>query len=474
MLKILKNKNILYILLSVGFFLIINAVNIYYYVKANYIAGWDGFGHVAISYAYHNEVFPHIFGNIKVWFNGMPFSHFYPPLFYVTTSFLAFVKDQALFVNLFKIFNISMLIVTVIGFYFLALEFLKSKEKALVANMVFVLLLSTYKKFGDLGISVESVFNYGFLPQSFSFIFLILFLIFFNKESTVKNRILSLLSLLCVAISNIHVLFIAVFYICTYHAYLLYTKDFIELKKKMIDCSLAGLISLFWFLPMFYYYQFSGAKSSNYGGFEFIDNYLIISMIFSAISVYIAHKEKNKKIAILALYIFIISTCNYLPLTELIVSIPLHVKRWIIAPILLLPILSLYIINKNKILKGIGFIALITVFFTYIFSVPQQNMLGYFTTAAQDEFQPMLDWIIANKKDSDLINVESAYIGDVSDFWYIHAALGMSGVNTTYAILRESSVMSFAFATIRNSISTDQEAIGTKFNLFGQNKKRNY
>ena len=113
-------------------------------MKADYIPGWDGFGHVAFSYVYHDNIFPNIFGNLKVWFNGMPFTHFYPPLFYFVTSFLAFVQNQDIFLSLFKIFNILMLIVTVSGFYFLSLEFLKNKNKALISNIFFILLISTY------------------------------------------------------------------------------------------------------------------------------------------------------------------------------------------------------------------------------------------------------------------------------------------------------------------------------------------
>ncbi len=312
MLKIPKNKNLFYLCTLILFFLIINVVNIYGYIKTEYVSGWDGLGHVAYAYAYHEHVFPHIFGFIPVWFNGVPFSHFYPPLYYVVTSLLAFANNQTTFLVLSKLFNIAMLIAVIISFYFLSVEFLKSKNKSFFSTFFFILLISTYDRLGDLGVSMESVFNYGFLPQSFSFIFLMLFLLFFNKESTIKNRILSTLTLLCVALSNIHVLILTVLYIFTYWFFLLIDKNFTELKHKIIDCALAGCISLFWFLPMLYYYDFSGAKSSNYGGYQFIDLYLIIAMVLSLICLNIAHAEKNKKMVILSLYVIVISVCNYL------------------------------------------------------------------------------------------------------------------------------------------------------------------
>jgi hypothetical protein len=444
-------------------------------MQADYVPGWDGLGHVAFSHAYHNNIFPHIFDNLKIWFNGMPFSHFYPPLFYFTTSFLALENNQDNFLFLFKIFNILMLIVTIVGFYFLSLKILKSKSKALLSNIIFILLISTYGRFGDLGISIESVFNYGFLPQSFSFIFFIFFLFFFNKESTLRNRIMSIITLLCIALSNIHVLLITSFYIISYFLYLLFNKDFKELKIRITDSIFASLISLFWFLPMLYYYDFSGAKSSNYGGEFYIDTYLLISIILSLISMNIAHVRKNKNIFILSIYTFLISIFNYIPITDLIVQLPLHVKRWVIVPILLIPILSIYIFGKNRLLKAVTIIALVYVSATYLQSITVQNTRGFYMTANENKFPEMIQWIINNKNDKNtLINVESSFINDVADFWYIHALLGMNNVNTTYSILRESSSMSFIFATIRNSISSDQESIGTKFNLYDQNIKGNH
>jgi hypothetical protein len=220
---------------------------------------------------------------------------------------------------------------------------------------------------------------------------------------------------------------------------------------------------------MLYYYNFSGAKSSNYGGEFYIDTFLLISVVLSLIAMNIAHIEKNKSIFILSIYTFLISILNYLPITDLIVQLPLHVKRWAIVPILFIPILSIYIFTKNRLFKVVTIITLIYLSTVYLQSINLQNTKGFYMTANGDKFPEMIDWIKENEDSNNLINVESSYINSVSDFWYIHALLGMNNINTTYSILRESSSMSFAFAAIRNSISSDQESIGTKFNLYDQN-----
>jgi hypothetical protein len=189
----------------------------------------------------------------------------------------------------------------------------------------------------------------------------------------------------------------------------------------------------------------------------------------------LAYREKNKTIATLSLFILSLSFLNYIPIKSLVVAIPLHFERWAIIPILLSPILYLYLMSKNKIFQILGLLGFLYIFSSYLLSIDNQNDRGYFSMIDKKEFEYMIDWITENHNNKDiLINIESAYIDDMHDFWYMHALLGINNVKTSYSILRESSSMGFAFATIRNSISAVQESIGVRFNVRNQNTRGNH
>lgn len=475
--KLQKYSKISYPILAIILFITLNIVNIIYYLQAAYVPGWDGIGHVAYAYVYGNNIFPKLFGYLDVWFNGVPFPNFYPPLFYIITSFLRFIGDQNDFLFNFKLFNILILILTVLLYYIFSNTIFKNRNLAFVSTVILICILSTYRKIGDLGISVESVFNYGFLPQSFAFIFFLIFLILSIGHTDIKNRIFYILSLLFIALSNIHVLITTIIYIFIY-LYILYKENKLnELKIRIIDTFISGSLSLFWYLPMIFYIQYSAAKSSDYGGEYFTKYILFIIIITSIFSLYSSNKYKDLYIKIISIYSLTLGIFNIFPITQYITVLPLHVKRWLITPIVLLPVLLIYCIksNKNKYIKIIFTVFVFSLLFIYINSIKNQNQDSYFTSYKSDNFQELIDWLKVNKNNQDtLINVESVYLNNVADFWYIHALLGMNNVNTTYSILRESASTSFVFAQIRNSISMTQESIAVKTNVMNQNIKHNY
>ncbi len=472
--KVEQRSDLFLVLLSVIIFVLFNFHVFYIYLSSQYVPGWDGTGHATLAYLYYQNVFPSFFGYLDIWFNGMPFPQFYPPLFYFLTSFLAVVGDHSTYFFLFKTAVILILISLVPAFYFLSKNILIKKHKALVSTLLFSVVLSIYSASSDTGVSVEANINTGLLTQTLSFLFFLIFLNFWNKAQSFRNRLISVIALAAIALSNVHVLVIAVFYIFVDLIFILVGRDFKLFIQKGIDSFFSMLITSFWLLPMVYYYEYSSAKSWVWNpGISIATKIIIVVILLSSLAILFLRKQDRFK-KVLSVYFIIILGLVLFNDVSIFGNLPFHPIRWFVAPYLLFPILIVHIIFYEKFPSNqkkravIFFSSLFTlILLIFVFSYKVRDNEGFYLKAKSDRLEDIAEYAKNNfDLNNDVVNVETTYLDDKESTLYtFNSILGINNIKTSYNIFRESSGSSFATVAIRNSLSEQDESWGIKATL---------
>lgn len=469
MLKDLKDFFYTGLLVLLAIFLNWNILSVYF--SSSYIGGWDAMTHFSFAYYYSQNIFPSFFGWIPSWFSGMPFPQFYPPLFYY---FFAVVQHLFLQNNPILLFKIVITVVyflspILLGFIYYSLVDSKTKNYRWVIALSY-LFSSLDIRITGAGFGVQSVFNTGIITHAFSFIPFSLWIIFtYKRKDKDLYSLLSIFFLSLTLLSNVHMaLSCFIFFV------LFYIEEVLSINKKDIkrflkitgEYFVIGFISLcivsFWYLPMLSLYDFSSARSLNYlwgNPVTFITHYGYIPILAILIlrNFSISQAKFIYSASFFSIFSFILLILNVEK-----TGLPIHSDRQLSVVFFIFPILLIYIIsnfsNKIKIIT----LCILIVFLLFIKFFPANNIgiKGMYPKAVN------FDSIIKNfdSLEGSHVLVETQTKGYPLDSLF-NSYLGLSGVRTTYAILRESSISSLFFTAIRNQFSEYPEHWGIRSRL---------
>lgn len=431
--------------------------------------GFDLSGHFAIGKWYADNVFPSTWGWTNSWYFGMPFPQFYPPLFpillAVLTKILPLSYDTlANTTLLLSIFLIPVLI------YSLIKLLIKNELAGWYGALASVLLISS-PTFNYYGSTLESVFVVGLASQTLGFVFFLSWLYFFMSfEKNRSSKILSVLFLFLLSITNIHLfeaslIILLAFILLSSGRFLKGKKlDFIKFDFGRAWWSLLAFFgAAFWYIPMLYFFNYSAGRPIGIGSKLHFFEISFIFFIFTAISLLIAFKRKEEKIFLLGLSSVLLTLPLFFSLDQLILKLPIHFYRFSSVFYLLSIILGSYILAKlmdaiaSKNMKQIvygGFIIVTILFFApKMISTSDARLTKNYDQAKTIEMARYVGSL------SGITNVDYDRTDNASSF-NLNTEIAKYGGKTSYSVFRESTPTSLFAVPVRNNFSASSERIG--------------
>ena len=241
-------------------------------------SAWDGSGHFTLAQIYSDSIFPDTFGWTNAFFAGMPHPNNYPPLFY---WFIALLTHSHLFSFLtsFKIVTTLPTFLLPVATWFLAWKISnKNQQTAFFSALSITPLLVDYRFFSataPLGISYISTFLTGLYSHPLGYLFLIWwYAVYSDRKQSVWRVVFTALLLTGAVLSNFFGAIFAGIFIAVTLIHDLWRLFFLtDAKDRRIlrEClighsvspSVAGLLSLFWLMPVFDSREFLITQPSN-------------------------------------------------------------------------------------------------------------------------------------------------------------------------------------------------------------------
>lgn len=216
--------------------------------------GWDGVCHYAATELYSRELFPRVSGFLPDYFAGMPFPNFYPPLFYVVVSAFAKlgvgVPRAFFFVQLASCAAVPLLLLAI------GKRLTGRRIGGLVAGCLGAIFMVSDNVVAGFGVSLEATFNIGLTAQHLSFVFFLAFLLAeLDSHRSVRAAACKALFLAAVPLSNVHVVWDAIFLFAAFSAVRLvqapsWRARRVVLARDLVTGSLGVLVAACWVLPM--------------------------------------------------------------------------------------------------------------------------------------------------------------------------------------------------------------------------------
>ncbi len=237
---------------------------------------WDGTGHYGIARIYNDSIFPDTFGWTNAYFTGMPLPNFYPPLFYWLVSLLTHTHLVS-FESAFKLVLCLPILFLPVVIWGLAFKASGRDEIAGIAATVpailFMVDLRSWTGGIPTGLDYYSTFLVGLYTQPLGFVFLILWLLTYQKIDVcgrVRFSISSLLLALAI-LANFFISITAAFFVaatvgCDLYEYLRAANGCprVRARRKLAARALSPLASfslaLFWLLPMLKSYEYLATR----------------------------------------------------------------------------------------------------------------------------------------------------------------------------------------------------------------------
>ncbi len=350
----LRNNYSLIILLFLDIILIIVP-----FLSINNLEGFDSAGHFANAYYIKNSFWPWPDGWNMMNLSGFPQGLLYSSLFSWLGAALSYLIPLQISIKVLISLSIFFFPVSV---FLIGMKIFKSK---IISNVLAVFVSVFYFFETGLNDNMYSDLFYGMLPHLFSltffFFYILSFLRFFDDKK--KWRIQACLLALCF-----------LFHIITGVTALVFSFIFLifSFKEKGLRGSvgkhlfLAGLLTFFWWLP--FAVNLNYASGSNASSF-YSPIVIFISPLILFLSVAVFFKKHRyaiffKSVAVLNSLVLLFSLGGDFIRLE---DIAIHFSRFLVYPVLLSPILLLYIIHDKKINWQIINFSSISAFIFYIF-----------------------------------------------------------------------------------------------------------
>lgn len=458
-----------------GLLFILNADFFINFIKLDLIHSIDGSSHAAIGEYYAEHIFPKTWGWIPVWFGGMPFPQFYPPLFYFVIALFSKILPFN-YILIFKFFILGLLFTIPILIANLSEKISEKRSTGIIAGIISVLLISDFSWRGYWGITLTSVFINGLLPQILGFVCLLLWLRFFLfAEQSRKYEFLSIIFLFLTILSNAHIapiagilFFVTIFIKGASYFSRLKSKEFWSWIFLYLRLSLIPFcLGFFWYLPMIYSYEYLVAISIPASIREknlFLWAWPILLCLITLLLANRFKRFKNDSILILS-FSFLIAV-PFLFIDVFGSNFPIHSARWLSVLYALSPIIAGYFISNitdfiNS--RSVRILAIFLCLFPYFYTVYSDYPLRYRSQLVINslplETKDIIEYLSSKKG---MVYIENFSNNLKNHSNTLNAVLGTHGISTNYTAFRESSVSSIFRIPLLNTMSVATEKWGIK------------
>lgn len=456
------------------------------FLTAPFIQGWDGAAHQAVAEYYSAHIFPSVWGWIPLWYAGMPFPQFYPPLFYFLVAAASHLFPFLSILNIIKIFVMMLLISLPLFIFKLARELTNSLATAWLAAFLTCLFMSS--EWFSFGGSVVSSLGTAMIPQLLGLVLVIMWLnTFLSPKKTPYGSIYSIIILGGVLLSNAHIVLFSLFLgsfmgiaemLYPHESEDIFSRFKTVMGKYLLTFGLAAGISACWYFPLLTHYRyFTGISIPEAGAAaEYVLRYWYL-IIIGSLSLPAALSMKNRAMVLLSfpLYCFTLLIIAFSFADSINFTFPIHVARWLTPHLFLNSLLvpyGLFWIIKIVPQKPRPYILSILILFIIAMYTPEIKSPyrypftnGYYLSYEEDGVPSLVS---SFPHDGRLSNVEVNLRHGQPTSFVIDAALGRDGVLTTFSNLRESSISSLFLGPFRNTISDTWELWGSP-TLLGKN-----
>ena len=477
-------------LICAALLVIVNWSSFYTYCVSPFVQGWDGEGHAAITQYYSENIFPATWGWVPNWYFGMPFPQFYTPLLALITATLSHLLPFLSFLTIFKACSV----IITLCIPFLLIWFVSKRTKSpyslwLTGLTAVCAMSAAVPLVGSQGVTVLSTFYTGLISHALGFALYIVWLHYFlHAESDRKARVISMICLLGVFLSDVHVVVFAfISYVVIYlyslisrirtyrHQHIrLVWKDLLRLNGLYL--LLGGvplLMTAFWTIPVFarYSYFVTGPLSNAPGTVMLLTASPALTLLF-LFSIGLSFYYRNKTASILSLIIacsFVVMAWDY---SNTVAHIPVHGRRLIGSFLFLLPIImgiisEQFFLHKKNMFRSIVFICAIGCVLIYSLDFGRAEWGGYYTRYADDSLSTIVDYVSHRPIPNTSVVTEMLTAMQQPQSFIFDGLLGVAGVSVPVHVLRESSINSLFLTPLRNGLSHDWEGWGfTSFLVF--------
>lgn len=471
----LLSKNIFIILaLTAIVFIFFNLQTLFEYIKTPLISGGDAPSYIGVGQYYAEHIFPSTWGWIPNWFAGMPFPQFYPPLIFILTALFSKIFFFLSYITIFKLFSLSVQILVPVSIVWLTYHATKNIYSVWFSSFLSIIFVShdaLFERFD--GLTIASTLNSGFVAQSFGFILMLVWFKYFTQtKQTVHLKIISILLLFLIFISNAHIVpIVAIYFICTYLYHIFNQWNFLSIKKIMkitLSFALQGitplLLAAFWYIPLYMYTDYFVTVALKLPD-QLLKKSLYI-IIFTLLSLCISFLQKQKQIFILSISNTILLFLLFIDIQKYIPNFPIQPDRWL-ATIFFIGLIHIAYVLGESILflyKKTKKNFFIPIFILLIFLlIPTINKLLSFhqnMNLKNDSDFGKISEHLQNTKGR--IHVENFFTGFTFTSFAYDAYLGLHTEGSNTISLRESSISSLFMVPLRNSLSQSLEVYGIK------------
>jgi hypothetical protein len=228
---------------------------------------WDGSGHYAIAQIYDQTIFPDTFGWTHVYFAGMPFPNFYPPLFFWCVA-LAHHTHLLSFAAAFKLMVALPVLLLPAAVWLLAWAVSNKNRLVAISGALAIIPLLIDYRFNLIGLSYHSTFLIGLYTQPLGFVLLALWYVVYLRSHRRRWQfaLASVLLAMTVLASFFNAVTAALFVVATVTNDLVKHRRATDAKERgeartalaahLISPFVAACLTLFWVVPMLSEYNY--------------------------------------------------------------------------------------------------------------------------------------------------------------------------------------------------------------------------
>lgn len=436
-----------------------------FYWSLPYVIGWDGTGHATIAKVYAETIFPATWGWIDAWYTGMPFPQFYPPLFYFVFAYI-YLLTSFEYLPLFKGIVITLTLGIPPLLMWLTYAHTKRTYPTLSAGVLSAMLILTDFQY-TLGIDFISSLYTGLVTQLFAFYFFI-----FWFSALIKRKwVLSTVLLALLALSNAHMVPVALVFYTASCAFDLFTKRSLSvIYPYLVSGFLAIGITAFWSFPMLWYSEFLLTKSIPLPSLTtFIIQHALL-FATCCIGCIVGIWKKDHTLFIPSTAAFALLSLNITLSLSSNTGLPLHLYRWLGPMLMLVPFILIYTIHTVIASKKFPYkntIYVISAAIFLIFSpIAADTIIQSKGVTEIKEIPQLLS--VAQTLKGRIVVEGTSYSGSQTSF-VLEGLLGAQGNTGTISVFRESSINALFFIPVRNTVSSDRELWG--FDSFLNNRE---
>lgn len=429
--------------------------------------GWDGVAHYAIADVYARRIFPALSGWTPEYFAGMPFPNFYPPLFYFTVALLTKLGPSTA-TAFWTVQTVASAAVPPLT-YLCGRRLSGSRVGGLVAGVLAVGYLCTVSPLRSLGISLHSTFDAGLSTQLLAHVFTLAFYFtFLDAERSRASAALSALFLGLVALTNVHVVWVAAFlFLGLAVARLVEAKGWRAKARSLGLHFVIGvgslLVSAVWVLPMLMklkYVPTQALETPEPGAFVYAFLRLGAYFVFGALAA--AVRRDGRALALvgslaLMLVFTLLPTVKVLHLE----SLAIQQGRIVVAfPFFMTCLVGYLVARAGDVWKwpnarlAVGVLCAL-VFFSHF--KREKEPTGNITAEQAEDYERVLRAL--NGRTDGRVLVEMGGDG-LSDPFGLQSLVGSGGGHSLTTVFRESALNVFFANPLRNSFSVKQETFG--------------